>query len=368
VKAVRVLHLGFEDPAMPGAGGGSVRTHEINRRLAARGHEITVLTTRFPGWVDRVQDGVTYLHVGAGRGGNKWTRLLGYAAGLPSAARKLPADLVVEDFFAPFSSMAAPRWTGRPTIGMVQWLHAGDKSRQYKLPLHVLERIGVRSHRLLVAVSQGTAERLRALNPAAQVEVIGNGVERAAFAVPPCAGRDVVYIGRLEYGGKGLDLLLAAWAQVHRMVEGDLVIAGGGPDEYRVRREVDRLGLAERVRFAGWVTGEAKWRLLAGARLAVVPSRHETFGMVALEAMATATPVVAFDIPGLRELVPDGCGWRVPPFDVPGLADRIRAACADPALAQAAGMAGRRFAAGFDWDVLADRQDEVYRSVLEVAR
>ena len=53
--------------------------------------------------------------------------------------------------------------------------------------------------------------------------------------------------------------------------------------------------------------------------------------------------------------------------DVPGLADRIRAACADPALAQAAGRAGRRFAAGFDWDVLADRQDEVYRSVLEVA-
>src|SRR6185437_10314258 len=257
VRSVRVLHLGFEDPAMPGAGGGSVRTHETNRRLAARGHEITVLTTRFPGCVDRIQDGVTYLHVGAGRGGNKWTRLLGYVRGLPSAARKLPADLVVEDFFAPFSSMAAPRWTGRPTIGMVQWLH-------------VLERIGVRSHRLLVAVSQGTAERLRALNPAAQVEVIGNGVERAAFAVPACAGRDVVFVGRLEYGGKGLDLLLAAWAQVHRMVEGDLVIAGGGPDEDRVRREVERLGLAKRVRFAGWVTGEAKWRLLAGARLAVV--------------------------------------------------------------------------------------------------
>ena len=89
--------------------------------------------------------------------------------------------------------------------------------------------------------------------------------------------------------------------------------------------------------------------------------------MVALEALAAATPVVGFDIPGLREVVPDGCGWRVPPFDVSELADRIRAACADPALAQAAGLAGRRFAAGFDWDVLADRQDEVYRSVLEEA-
>src|SRR3954452_9761244 len=199
---------------MPGAGGGSVRTHEINRRLVARGHEVTVLTTRFPGCADRVQDGVTYRHRGAGRGSNRGTRLLGYAAGLPFAARKVSADLVVEDFFAPFSSMAAPRWTGRPTIGMVQWLHAGDKSRQYKLPLHVLERIGVRSHRRLVAVSEGTADRLRALNPDARVEVIGNGVDRAAFAVPASAGRDVVYIGRLEYGGKGLDLLHAAWAAV----------------------------------------------------------------------------------------------------------------------------------------------------------
>jgi glycosyltransferase involved in cell wall biosynthesis len=364
---VRVLHLGFEDPAMPGAGGGSVRTHEINRRLVERGHEVTVLTTRFPGCADRVQDGVRYLHVGPGRGGNKWTRLLGYVQGLPPAARRLHADLVVEDFFAPFSSMAAPRWTGRPTIGMVQWLHAGDKSRQYRLPLHVLERIGVRSHRRLVAVSEGTADRLRELNPAARVEVIGNGVDRAAFATSACAGRDVVFIGRLEYGGKGLDLLLAAWAAVHRQVEGDLVIAGGGPDEERVRREVARLGLTDRVRFAGWVSGAAKWRLLAGARVAVVPSRHETFGMVALEALATATPVIAFDIPGLREVVPEGSGWRVPAFDVPALAERIRAVCADPALAAAAGPAGRHFAVGFDWDVLAGRQDEVYRSVLEDA-
>ncbi len=364
---MRVLHLGFEDPSMPGAGGGSVRTHEINRRLVERGHEITVLTTRFPGCTDRVQDGVRYLHVGAGRGANKWTRLLGYVQGLPAAARRHPADLVVEDFFAPFSSMAAPRWTGRPTVGMVQWLHAGDKSRQYKVPLHLVERLGVRSHRRLVAVSHGTAERLRELNPAARVEVIGNGVERAAFDATPRAGRDVVFLGRLELGGKGLDLLLAAWATAHRFVEGDLVIAGGGPDEDRVRREVTRLGLGGRVRFAGWVRGAAKWQLLGGARVVVVPSRHETFGMVALEALAAATPVIAFDIPGLREVVPAGSGWRVPAFDVAALAERVRAVCADPELAMAAGVAGRRFAAGFDWDVLAGRQDEVYRSVLEEA-
>ena len=367
MSAVRVLHLGFEDPEMPGAGGGSVRTHEIDRRLVARGHQVTVLTTRFPGCADRVQDGVRYLHVGPGTGGNRWTRLLGYVQGLPAAARRLPADLVVEDFFAPFSSMAAPRWTGRPTVGVVQWLHAADKSRQYRLPLHLVERAGVRSHHRLVAVSQGTAEKLRAMNPAAAVEVIGNGVEPEAFTAAQRPGRDVVFLGRLEFGGKGLDLLLQAWAGVHREVEGDLVVAGGGPDAERVRREVARLGLTDRVRFAGWVRGAAKRRLLADARVVVVPSRHETFGMVALEALAAATPVVAFDIPGLCEVVPDGCGWRVPPFDVPALAERIRAACADPELATAAGAAGRRFATRFDWDVLAGRQDAVYRAVLAEA-
>jgi hypothetical protein len=178
---LRVLHLGFEDPAMPGAGGGSLRTHEINRRLAAAGMDVTVLTTRFPGCADRVQDGVRYVHVGAGGGGSRLTRLLGYVLGLPAAVRRYGvarrADLVVEDFFAPFSSMAAPLWTRRPTIGVVQWLQAREKSRQYHLPLHLLRTVGVRSHRRVVSVSADTADQLRVIDPGLQVEVIGNGVD-----------------------------------------------------------------------------------------------------------------------------------------------------------------------------------------------
>ena len=86
--SLRVLHLGFEDPAMPGAGGGSLRTHEINRRLVADGMDVTVLATRFPGCVDRVQDGVRYVHVGAGPSGSRRSRLLGYVFGLPAAVRR----------------------------------------------------------------------------------------------------------------------------------------------------------------------------------------------------------------------------------------------------------------------------------------
>ena len=367
---LRVLHLGFEDPAMPGAGGGSLRTHEINRRLVADGMDVTVLTTRFPGCVDRVQDGVTYLHVGAGSGGTRLARLLGYVLGLPAAVHRLTrrraADLVVEDFFAPFSSMAAPLWTRRPTIGVVQWLQAREKSAQYHLPLHLLQAFGVRSHRRVVSVSADTAAQLRAINPALEVDVIGNGVDHTLFDQPQQAGRDVVFVGRLEYGGKGLDLLLDAWSRVHDRVEGCLVIAGQGHDEARIRCEVTRRGLDDRVRLVGWVRGAAKARLLAGARAVAMPSRMETFGIVAVEAFAAATPVVAFAIPALREVVPDGAGFAVPPFDVAAYADALLALCTDADRAVTMGAAGRRFAAGYDWDALARRQAEVYREAAGV--
>jgi glycosyltransferase involved in cell wall biosynthesis len=334
--------------------------------------DVTVFTTRFPGCVDRVQDGVSYVHVGAGPCGSRLSRLLGYVLGLPGAVRRFgrrdEPDLVVEDFFAPFATMAAPLWTRYPTIGVVQWLQAREKSRQYRVPVHLLQDFGVRRHRRLVAMSADTAAQLRGINPALEVEVIGNGVDPVLFDQPQQAGRDVVYIGRLEFEGKGLDLLLDAWRRIADLVEGQLVIAGQGHDEARIRREVDRLGLGDRVRFVGWVRGEEKAQLLAGARVVAMPSRMETFGIVAVEGLAAATPVVAFSIPSLREVVPEGAGFAVEPFDVESYAQRLLELSSDADLALAMGSEGRKFAAGYDWDVLAAQQARVYRAAaVEVA-
>ncbi|WP_416405313.1 glycosyltransferase family 4 protein [Arthrobacter sp. LFS091] len=362
---MRVLHLGFEDPQMPGAGGGSVRTHEINRRIAAQGFHVTVLTTRYPGWQERVQDGVHYVPIGFGSGRNRLSRLVAYVARLPFEVRRRRdmADLVVEDFFAPFSTMAAPLWTGRPTVGVVQWLHAEDKARQYKLPLHWMERLGVRKHRRLISVSQGIADRLTGINPDVHVDVIGNGVDPAAWIPEPRLGKDVLFIGRLEYGHKGLDLLLAAWSRCCDRVDGDLLIAGSGPDEARLREAIRDAGLTHRVRMLGWLSGEEKFQALSNARLVVVPSRHETFGLVAIDALATGTPVITFNIPCLREIVPPGAGWLVEAFDVDAFAEEIALRYAQPGLEQAAAL-GREFATGYNWDALAAKQAQSYNDSL----
>lgn len=363
---LRILHFGFEDPLMPGAGGGSVRTHEINKRIAAYGHSVTVFTTRYPDWTARFQDGVQYVPIGFGQGRTRLGRLLGYCFRLPWEAwkRRPSVDLVVEDFFAPFSTMAAPLWTGKPTIGMVQWLFAREKSREYKLPFHWIERAGVSRHRRLIAVSQGTGDQLRQLNPAVTVDVIGNGIDMRALDVPSQVGTDVVYIGRLEVAGKGIDLLLEAWSQASKKIDGTLVIAGTGHDEQKIRERIAAENLTDRVRLVGWICGQKKFEMMAGARVVVVPSRAETFGMVAVEALASGTPVIAFDIPCLREVVPPGCGWVVPPFNTQELADEIVRRYNDTAGLAAAGAAGRRFASGFNWDVLASSQLDAYYAAL----
>lgn len=365
-RRLRILHFGFEDPLMPGSGGGSVRTHEINKRIAALGHSVTVLTTRYPGCTERIKDGVTYIPLGFGQGKTRLGRLLGYCLRSPweSWKRRKSVDLVVEDFFAPFSTMAAPLWSRKPTIGMVQWLHAREKFREYKLPFHWIERAGVRCHQRLIAVSQGTCDQLRRLNPSATIDVIGNGIDVRAMDVPLQPGKDIVCIGRIEFVGKGIDLLLEAWSTASSRVDGTLIIAGTGPDDQKVRDAITASDQGGRVRMVGWISGPEKFELLAAARLVVVPSRAETFGLVALEALASGTPVIAFDIPCLKEVVPDGCGWLVPAFDTDRLADEMAKRYADRKSLDAAGAAGRKFASSYNWDVLAFAQLDAYHAAL----
>lgn len=365
-RRLRILHFGFEDPLMAGAGGGSVRTHEINKRIAAQGHSVTVLTTRYPASVERIKDGVTYIPLGFGQGRTRLSRLLGYCLRLPweSWRRRESVDLVVEDFFAPFSTMAAPLWSGKPTIGMVQWLHAREKSHEYKLPFHWIERAGVRCHQRLIAVSQGTSDQLRRLNASATVDVIGNGIDVRALDVPLQSGNDIVCIGRMEFVGKGIDVLLEAWAKASSKTDATLIIAGSGPDDQKVRDAIAASDLGHRVRMVGWISGPEKFELLAAARLVVVPSRAETFGLVALEALASGTPVIAFDIPCLKEVVPDGCGWLVPAFDAERLADEITRRYDDHKSLDGAGAAGRKFAASYNWDALASAQLDAYHAAL----
>lgn len=360
-RRATILHLGFEDFRRPGAGGGSVRTHEINRRLAS-GFEVTVVAAKFPGWRDRVEDGVRYVHVGMDLG--YFAGLVTYFIALPSAVRRIEHDLVVEDFGAPISSALVPLYAKAPCVAVVQWLWAREKAAQYHLPFHWFERTGVRLHHRMITPADDLAGTLRAANPTAEVHVIPNGVDSASFDVVQPRRPVALFLGRLEMDQKGLDVLLDAFAMVADQIPARLELAGDGRDRAALEARCRRLGIAERVDFLGRVDGPAKLALLASAQLVCMPSRRETFGMVAMEALACGTPVLATDIDNLRHLVRSGTGRLVPVEDPLAYAAVLLELLRSPQTCRELGAKGREFARGFDWDRIARQQELVYRRAL----
>ncbi|MGH9094568.1 MAG: glycosyltransferase family 4 protein [Acidimicrobiales bacterium] len=360
-----ILHLAFEDHRRPGSGGGGIRTHEINRRLAAN-HRVTVVTTRFPGARRRTEDGVTYRPLGLPLG--YYGSILTYHLCTPFLLLWRRPDLVVEDFAAPSSSTLVPLWTPQPTIAVVQWLFAAETSRRYRVPFYLAEGWGVRLHRNFVAVSAYMAEEIRALNPGACVDVVYAGVDpvRRGGGGPKVRTAGIVYLGRLQAHAKGLDLLLSAFARLSEDVpDVRLTLAGDGPYRAQLEALAVSLGVAGRVSFPGRVEGDAKWELLQRAAVVAVPSRFESFGLVALEALAAGTPVVGFDLPALREIVTAECGLLVTPFDVGRFAEALADVLSDPARVEAMGVVARARADLYSWDTAAAAQEKAYLAAVE---
>jgi len=164
---------------------------------------------------------------------------------------------------------------------------------------------------------------------------------------------------------KGHIVLLRAFAEAKRRVpELQLDIAGRGPLEPALRALAKELGVGDAVSFLGHVAPIAD--AIERSAIVVVPSLGEGFGMVALEAMERARPVVAAEIGGLGELVQHReTGLLVPPGDPAPLADAIVELASDPSRAAAMGEAGRqRAVANFPQERCTDRTELLYRASL----
>lgn len=349
---MRILHLAYEDPRRPGSGGGSVRTLEVDRRLAER-HDVTALVAAYPGATERTSDRIHWMPLGPASGGR--LPQLAYFALAAREARRRRADVVVEDFGAPFSVALSPLFTHRPVVASVQWLFAREMRAKYHLPFDLVEWAGLHAYHDFIAVSDWLADDLRRRRPGAIVETIPNGVEAAAFATERRPPEHLLFVGRLDREQKGLDLLIQIAAITAdrlgpRMPP--LLIAGDGPDRRAAEAWVRSRGLEARVRFLGRIEGTAKFDLIAGAYAVLMPSRFETFGMVAVEAEAAGVPVVAFDI-GPLAAVAGPASRLVEPFRTDRFAEEVIRLVCDPALRDRLGVDGREWARKYDWDDIA---------------
>ncbi len=190
--------------------------------------------------------------------------------------------------------------------------------------------------------------------------------------------RMVLFVGRIE-PLKGVDTLIQAMSclkikDAKRPVH--LAIIGGEPsaspqemsaEMARLQKLCDDLAVDQTVVFLGKRGQDTLPYYYSAAEVVVMPSHYESFGMVALEAMACGTPVIASEVGGLGFLVQDGeTGFTVPDGDPEVLCDRLSLLLGDPDLKLRMGRRGAEYAQDYSWDKIASRIADLYEGVLKV--
>ena len=193
-------------------------------------------------------------------------------------------------------------------------------------------------------------------------EIVPNGVLIPEGVEPGGREHRVVFAGRQE-PRKGLQVLLRAWPEIRRRTGARLRIAGADP--LAVRLLLTRLRVSDDgIDVLGFLTQESLTAELASAKALIAPSLGgESFGMVLTRAFACATPVVASDIPGYRDVMTPETSVAVAPGDPAALADAVDALLADEAGRVALGAAARQLAIDrYSWQDIARRLVQIYEA------
>jgi D-inositol-3-phosphate glycosyltransferase len=379
--------------ASPGAGdaGGMniVEWHEA-LALAALGHEVDLITRRGdPAQPDAVEvaDGVTVRHLTAGPESalpksQIDAHIPQFAAGLAELG---PYDLYHSHHW--MSGMAALPLAHERGVPHIQSYHSVAA-----LPGSILsdgeppespgrvpgEAYLSQESDLVVAISAAEADTVVSrcgANPC-RVAIVPPGVDTSLFhpLADPVAEGDggratVFFAGRLQ-PLKGPDLAIAAVAHVDPAIRPRLVIAGAVSQDFadyaeELRRLVDEHGLADDVEFIGPQPRPDLARWLRRSQICLVPSHSETFGLIALEAAASGTPVIAAAAGGLREAVVHGESGQLMDSRRPqDWADAITRLLSDPARLTRMGVVARIHARRFTWERTARELESLYRKAV----
>lgn len=394
-------------------GGMNVYVRDFSRELARRGVQVDVFTRSQDDCVPRVVHDLgengRVIHIPAGPErpipvADIVAYLDDFSEGvLAFAAREgIQYDLIHSHYW--LSGLVAERlqaaWLGEngrriPIIQMFHTLgHMKNRIAQGENERASQTRIDGEQHVI------GLVDRVIAATPAEQaqlnwlynanmdnVTIIPPGVDRERFRPRPKAEakawvgipahhKNIVFAGRIE-PLKGIDTLLCAMALIQQRHPGavkDVCVAiiGGDPwsddpDAEMARLQEMRrdLGIKDTVAFLGAKDQNVLPNYYAAAEMVIMPSHYESFGMVALEAMAMGTPVVASEVGGLAFLVQDGVnGLHVPSRDPEALAESIYELLTDDEYRSRLGRQAQEYARQYAWPNIVDRMLRVYEAVM----
>ncbi len=383
------------------AGGQNVHVAELAQALAGRGHELTVYTRcDSPDLPQRIQIGAGYVveHVQAGpRTDVPKDELLPF---MPEFGRRLaqcweasPVDVVHAHFWmSGLASLIGLRGTAVPLVqtfhalGAVKRRYQGAKDTSPLDRLHIERTLSTSADRIVATCSDEVVELQRLGASRERIDTVPCGVDLRRFTPDgPTWERTrrkrLLVVGRLVER-KGVDDVIRALADVP---DAELVVAGGpiaealeaDPEAVRLLDIAHTCGVADRLMLLGRTSRDDMAALLRSADIVVTVPWYEPFGIVPLEAMACARPVVASAVGGLRDtVIPGRTGELVEPRDPTALAAVLRGLLADEDRCRRYGQAGlKRARTRYGWAQIAQETEKTYERLasrrpvgLEVAR
>jgi D-inositol-3-phosphate glycosyltransferase len=395
------------------AGGMNVYVRELARELGRRGLSIDIFTRsqnpRAPTIIP-LDRGVRVINLQAGPSApydKNW--LLAYLPEFISRVRcfadgqDLTYDLLHSHYWLSGEAGVALRRAWRvPLVHMFHTLGAmknqiarGAEERETAQRVAIERRLMEQADAIVAATPLDRAQMVWHYGAdASHIRVIPCGVDlrrfmsrdieavRAQLNLPPAPHRIMLLVGRIE-PLKGIDALIEATSillQRHPDWRGNLtaLVVGGGAegDTARWNSEQERLdtlrrelGVTDAVRFAGAQSQDQLALFYPAADIVTMPSHYESFGMAALEGLASGRPVVATNTGGPAYIVEDGVsGLHVPPADAPALADRLERLLLDDDLRGRMGAAARHRAIRFGWPTVACDILQVYRDLIGAAQ
>lgn len=344
-------------------GGGAIAVHEVAKRLSKK-YDIRVVSWDYNGKKKETIDGVKYERFGMPMLSPK-IAMFAYQLGLPFIAAKKTYTLWFESFCPPFTTSFLPEFTKKTVVGIVHMLAAEDMERKYKLPFHLVQNSGIKKYNHIITTSEMIKKKIEKIYPKISPIIISNGVT-AVYKPLLNKKKYILFLGRIEVDQKGIDLLIGSFRQFHSQKNDyQLIIAGDGdPKEIaKVEYLIKSLNLKESIVMKGKVTGKTKETLLKNAACVVVPSRFETYSLVALEAMSHGTPLVCFAIDGLS-WIPKNVVKKVNPFAVESLAKTLMSIVSDKEATQKMVKEANAYAKQFTWDAITKKYIEYISSLL----
>ncbi|HUR76545.1 MAG TPA: glycosyltransferase [Acidimicrobiales bacterium] len=392
MRRLAVLSLHTSPLAQPGKGDGggmNVYVRELSSALARAGVECDVYTRADRPGLDpivRVEPGFRVHHVESGPTSTVERHVLpslvdGFTRGVFERLADAPAEALHANYWlSGVAGHAIKHELGLPLVSTFHTLarvkaDAGDYEPEARVRAE--HEVMACSDAVLASCSVEAAQlrQLYGVEPE-RVEIVAPAVDHAFFAPGnraqarrainlPAAPQILLFVGRIQ-ALKGLDVAIAAFAQL-RDQSAVLVVVGGpsGPEgeaeHLRVEQLAVDLGVAGRIIWRDPQPHELLSTYYRASNVVLVPSRSESFGLVALEASACGTPVVAAAVGGLRTLVEHGLtGFLVEGRDPAAFAAFAGEIVTNPALADEMGRNAARQALRYQWSISAARLRRLY--------